>query len=215
MIICEYCETRNPKERGTCLACGAPIEKRQPITKVKPVKTAAEKPKPAKSPENEIRKVGEKADEAYFTVMNTYAIAWRTVGEAIAIAVAAFIIGVTGGVVRMGFVGILGAIAVGVAVGMTHKNFYFVIASAPGGALIGLAASAVFWIAGQPRMGIILVTIGAIVGAIWGGRRRHPFSQRNWWEKLRPVLGALGGLGFGILGLLLGLGIAGIANLIQ
>jgi len=191
------------------------MESRRATTQPKASKPTEKKPKSQQKVETELRKATDKADEAYFTVMNTYAIAWRTVGEAIAIAIAAFIIGVTGGAVQMGFVGVLGAIGVGIAVGLTQKNFYFVIGSAPGGALIGLAISAIFWIGGQPKIGVLVVTICAILGAILGGRRRYPFSQRNWWEKLRPVLGALGGLGFGILGLLLGLGIAGVASFVR
>ncbi len=57
------------------------------------------------------------------------------------------------------------------------------------------------------------VTIFSVVGAVLGGRRRADFKYRNWWEKARPLLGGVGGILFGILGILLGLGIAKLKSI--
>jgi hypothetical protein len=214
--ICEYCDTQNPKIIKLCQACGAPIEFHPPdLEPTIPDKKTGIKNRLASSSEEEIRKATQKLDGAYFTVMNTYAIAWRTVGEGIAIAVSAFIIGCVGGTTRMVFWSILGAIAVGIAVGITQKNFYVALISTPGAAILGLFMGAIFWISGNPKGAVFIVTIFAVFGAILGGRRRPAFNSRNWWEKLRPILGAVGGLVFGILGALLGLGITGTIELFR
>ncbi len=211
-IVCEYCYTQNPASSKSCLACGAPIE--HLLSAQKPITTAKlpVRPKPEKRPEDELRKVGEKVDKAYFTVLNTYTIAWRTVGEVIAISVAGFIIGVAGGATGMGLWGVVGAVFIGIAVGLTQKNFYIVLVSAPGGALLGLGIGAIIWIMGAPGALPFIVTVCAVLGAFIGGKRRTVFDHHNWWEKLRPFLGALGGFLFGFLGVLLGLGIQGVIS---
>ena len=214
-IACEYCNTKNPTGTSSCLACGAPIEYRKPAPQTKTVQKNKKDTKPIKRPEDELKKVGEKVDDAYFTVLNTYAIAWRTVAEAIAIAVSAFIIGAAGGAAGAGFLGILGGIALGIAVGLTRKNFYITLVSAPGGSMIGLLVGAISWVIGIPKTYPLIVTLFAFLGAVVGGRRRTAFAHRNWWEKLRPFLGALGGLAFSALGSALGWGILSTIRLFQ
>ena len=207
-IICAYCATSNPAEANTCLACGGPLERppADPTPKVTTVTTSA---KPTPPPTEDIRKATEKADEVYFTVLNTYAIAWRTVGEAISIALIGFILGFIGGATATYFPGVLGAILVGLAVGLTRKQFYLVLISAPAGLLLGLGLGAASWILGSgPQIMVYTGMVFAIIGAILGGRRNPPFRRRNCWEKARPLLGALGGFVFGLFGTLLGWGIA-------
>jgi hypothetical protein len=214
-ILCEYCGTQNPGEKIACLACGAPLGPHPKKSKLPQAAKSVIATGSDRKPEAKIKEVSEKIDEAYLTVMNTYSIAWRTVGEAIAIVVAGFIIGVVGGATRMGFWGIFGATVTGIAVGLTQKNIYAVLFSAPGGALIGLFFGAIFWIGGKSEVVVFVVTMTAVIAAILGGKRRPAYKVRNWWEKLRPLLGALGGFGFGVLGTLLGLGITGMLGLFQ
>jgi hypothetical protein len=214
-IDCEYCSTRNPAGSKSCLACGAPIEYLPQATKKEDFSKSKIELKPQKHPEEKFIKAGEKVEDAYFTVLNTYAIAWRTVAEAIAIAVAAFIIGVAGGAVGIGFLGVLGGIALGIAVGLTQKHFYITLISAPAGALMGLGLGAVFWVLGNPKIFPLIVGLFSIFGAVIGGRRRRSFSHINWWEKLRPFLGGLGGLAFSALGAALGWGISSTIKLFQ
>ena len=209
-IVCEYCDSVNNTDIGTCLACGAPLIVRfpRPATKSLPVKSKQfPQSKPESRPEAQLLKVGEKAEEGYFAVMNTYAIAWRTLGEAVAIAVAGFILGFVGGATEMFFPGVFFAMALGVAVGLTRKNFYLVLASAPVGTLIGLAVGAIPWVLGSaPQVMVFSAGVFAIIGALTAGRKNLPFGRRNWWEKARPFLGGLGGFLFGLLGALLGWG---------
>jgi len=204
---CDYCATNNPSGAKVCSACGAPIDK---VLNKQPVKIAGTKPLRVQSEEyqlpfQEIQDAGEKAEEAYFTIMNTYSIAWRTVGEAMAIAVSGFIIGAAGGATGMSLWGVVGAVMVGIAVGMTKKNFIPVVLSAPGASILGLLLGGLFWISGNPGMMVFSVSILAFLGAILGGQRRGGYQSMNWWEKARPFLGGFGGLGFGLLGMILGI----------
>ena len=198
-LVCEYCTTVNPWDAKSCLACGGPLTR--PKVDLEPKVTTVKSDEKAPKPQSEdIKKAAEKADDVYFTLWNTYAIAWRTVGEAISIALTGFILGFVGGATGAIFPGILGAILVGLAVGLTRKQFYIVLISAPAGLLLGLGLGALTWALGSgPQTMVYTGLFFAIVGAVLGGRRNLPFSQRNCWEKARPVLGALGGLGFGII----------------
>jgi hypothetical protein len=206
-IPCQYCRTLNPVKVKTCIACGAPLEKpKLPKPKTKKLKEIPTKPEDKTI--EEIKEIGEQVDDVYFTIMNTYAIAWRTIGEAIAIAISATIIGLAGGATEMRAVGVLGAILIGIAIGLTRKNFYIVLISAPAGAILGLIIGAIFWLFISPKIVVFIVTSLAIVGAILGGKGKRPFRSRNLWEKLRPFLGGLGGLAFGVIGMLLGWGIS-------
>ena len=214
-IICEYCATSNPWEANTCLACGGPLTR--PKVDLEPKFTpvqSSEKPKPDQS--EDVKKAAEKADELYFIAWNTYAIAWRTVGEAIAIALTGFILGFVSGATQVIFPGVLGAVLVGLAVGLTHKQFYIALISAPAGLLLGLGLGAAIWfLGGAPQVMVYTGLVFAIAGAVLGERRSLPFRRRNCWEKARPFLGALGGFVFGVLGALLGWGIsAGIQSLL-
>jgi len=207
-IPCEYCGSNNQRDAITCIACGAPLNNNlQPkLIDVEPI-IQPKSTKPFISAEEEISQVVEKTDEVYLKVMNTYAIAWRTVGEAIAIAVSGFIIGVVGGATDVVFYGILGAITIGITVGLTQKIFLMVLISGPIASILGLLISAFLWIGGWPGASVFVVTIATVFGTLLGGKRRHPLKSRNYWEKARPILGALGGVFFGILGTILGLGI--------
>jgi hypothetical protein len=165
----------------------------------------------------DIKQITGKTDDVYFTVLKTYAIAWRTVGEAIAIALTGIILGFVGGATLVIFPGIFGATLVGLAVGFTRKQFYIVLISAPAGLLLGLALGALIWVLGSgPQVMVYTGLLFAVFGALIGGHRSLPFKYRNCWEKARPLLGATGGLAFGILGALLGWGIrAGVQNLLS
>lgn len=216
ILICEYCNTSNPRDAKTCLACGGPIKRplANPTIQATAVTT---KTKTQKADTQDLLKIGEKADDVYFTVLNTYVIAWRTVGEAISIAFTGFILGLVGGITGVYFPGILGAVLVGIAVGFTRKQFYLVLISAPVGLLLGFALGAVVWVlGGDPQVMVYSGLVFAMLGALLGGRRSLPFRHRNCWEKSRPLLGAFGGFASGMLGTLLGWAIvSGVQALIK
>ncbi len=203
-ISCPYCKSQNSSNAEHCIACGAPLEKLVAPKIVKPLPKSPIHPAlKEKRPEEIAQKIGEKVEDAYYV----YAVGWRTFAEALAIAVATFIIGVASGATGLAYWGLFGTVAVGVAVGLTRKMFYLALISAPLGALIGLGIGAVPLILGMPKILPVSMTLFAVLGAVLGGRRRTDFKYRNWWEKARPFLGGVGGLLFGFLGTLLGIGI--------
>lgn len=217
-IVCEYCQTSNPKERANCLTCGGPLTYPPNETSIEPKVTILETPAKSKQPQpDDLLGVVDKADDIYFTVLNTYAMAWRTVGEAISIALTGFILGLVGGATGAIIPGILGGILVGLAVGYTRKQLFLVLISAPAGLLLGLGLGALIWALGSgPQVMVYSGMLFAVIGTLLGGHRSLPYRQRNCWEKLRPIFGAIGGLVFAVLGALLGWGIsAGIQSLIS
>ena len=210
---CPYYSTINGVKATTCIACGAPIEppKLQPTKKPRPV--LAHKPEPKPRPEEQLRKIGEKTDDMYFTVLNTYAVAWRTLAEAIVIALCGFVLGLVGGATEMHWVGVLGGLVVGICVGWVRKNFYMTLASAPVGLILGLALGGIIWATGgSPQLLVIAASLLALAAALIGGRPQPPYQRRNIWEKIRPLLGGIGGLIFSIPGMLIGWGLVATIN---
>ncbi|MBN1665689.1 MAG: zinc ribbon domain-containing protein [Anaerolineales bacterium] len=209
-LICPYCQTANPPEQGHCLACGAPLPAQAAPQPPHPKPISPGQRAPAiqpgqEGPAEQIRKVTEKTDDLYFTVLNTYAIAWRTLAEAVSIALVAFVLGLIGGATSLHFFGILAGGLVGLCVGWARKNFYLTLAGAPLGLLLGLAVGAILWATGNnPQWLLLCATLPAMVAALLGNRPQGAYRRRNWWEKARPFLGLLGALAFAIPGMLLG-----------
>jgi len=206
-IICEYCNTLTAEKESTCQACGGPLTHRK--VELHPTfskETPSGNGKQLQS--NSLRKATDKADDIYFTLFNTYAIAWRTVGEAISIALSGLILGFLGGATQAVVPGIIGGILIGFAVGFTRKNFYLVIISAPAGLLFGIGAGILIWILGsQPQVMVYTGLAFSLLGALIRRGRNQVFMKRNCWEKSRPLLGAFGGFVFGSMGALLGWGL--------
>jgi len=198
-IACVYCRTLNEAQEEVCIACGAPL-----------VSAAAPQIVPDVSPieiqpiENLGQNLGMEQVPTMLREASAVAgIAWRTLGEALAIALVAFGIGVIGAITNTVLWALLGAILVGVAVGLVEKNFWPVLMGAPLGALAGVVLGIFLWAIGAGSNWLVLTcSLGAILGAIIGGVRQP--GWRNWWVKLRPFLGALGALLFVLPGLLAG-----------
>ena len=106
----------------------------------------------------------------------------------------------------------MAAAAVGIAVGFTIKISYLALFSSPVGMVIGAVLGAVLYFMGA-GMKVFVFTTGffAVLAAFIGGRK-SPFAQRNLYERLRPLIGAAGGLAFGLLGMLIGVGLRAAAN---
>jgi hypothetical protein len=213
-IRCEYCSTSNPWEASTCQACGASII--PPKNDLEPQKISIQPTQTSSIESEDIQDAVDKADQAYLTILNTYAIAWRTVGEAISIGVTGLILGFSGGVTDLIFPGVLGAILVGLTVGFSRKQFFLVIISAPAGLFVGMVIGMLIWLMGsQPQVIVYTGLVFATLGAILGSKRNIPFRQHNCWEKARPVLGAFGGFLFGLFGAFLGWGVREIVDTVS
>jgi hypothetical protein len=202
-LICEYCQVLNPGGQKSCLACGAPLPGPKPWP-IKPKITSYSRER--KSPLQNERQVAEGVDKAYKTVMTVYGTFWRTLAEVAVIAMVGFAMGFIGALAGQPFLGVICALLVGVSVGLTIKNYYITLASAPIGTLLGAVISCGGYFLGLRGIWILIITaVCAILASVIGGVRL-PYTQRNWWEKLRPFLGALGGLLFGLLGMSIGMG---------
>ena len=159
--------------------------------------------------------MGEKVDKAASTAFYIYSLFWRTLAEAIAIAITGFAIGLVGGATGMALWGVVGAATVGIVVGFTIKIYYFTIISAPAGIIAGAVFCVLLWVLGAPpSLDVFVLTLFTSLAAYIGGSR-SPYRHRNWWEKIRPLLGAIGGLISGLLGMGIGVGIqAAVAKLL-
>jgi hypothetical protein len=182
--------------------------KREPVPlDLTPKITEVKQPPKKKTLEinEDVRRVTEKTDELYDKAIYGYAVIWRTLAEAVAIAISATIIGLVGGATGMRFFGVIGGILVGIFVGRASKYYYWVLISAPIGALLGLGFSVIFWLVGLEWLPVFVVTAMACVAA--GFRSRPPSLRRkNFWESARPLLGAFGGLLFSLIGVGIGWG---------
>jgi len=209
---CGHCGVANPAERWVCLACGAPLGEVKATTSATPQAATGRGPAASgsmlsKSHLEGARKAGEKLERAYSTAMNLYAYFWRTLVEAVCIAAVGFGIGLAGGATSMSAWGVIGATVYGAIVGLTLKNYLLLLLSAPLGVMAGAAACALLWLVGAtPKAMVFALTIFAGLSAYLGGYTIS-YSRKNPWDKGRPFLGALGGLAFGLLGMLTGVGL--------
>ena len=205
-LICAYCHTQNPLDKHSCLACGAPLPKMlQPAPVVS-------KPKPIAAPDiplDTVRKAGEEVDKLFTTAVYAYSLLWRTVAEALVITLVGLGIGITAGTTGVPFLGVTGGVLVGLAVGWAIKAAYFTMLMAPAGMVLGAVFGLLLWAVGLPRLVVLPMIALAVIGG-WLGGRRVPFRRRNTWEKIRPLLGMLGGLGFGLIGTLIGWGLQSV-----
>jgi hypothetical protein len=155
------------------------------------------------------RAAGAQAEKFYLGAWNAYAVAWRTLGEAIAIAVTGAALGLIGAALGLAFFGVAGAVLIGLLVGVTTKSFYFAALGAPLGLLFGTMAGGMLWLIGLHGWPLLAgAFLGAALGATLGGRIGGPWGT---WACARPFLGAGAGLLFGGLGMLLGAGLRALA----
>jgi hypothetical protein len=211
-IVCEFCATQNPASQETCQACGAPLPR--PAVRKQPVVHSITPPITQTNRELEqARKAGEDVEELSRKALYAYSLIWRTLAESAAIAITAFGIGLVGGATGTAWVGILGAVLVGLGVGYAIKNSYLAMFSAPIGLVIGAVVAAIIYLLLGAGMWVFVVTTSlfASLAAVLGGNRIR-YQHRNLYEKLRPLIGAAGGLAFGILGMLAGAGLHAAVN---
>lgn len=207
MIICSYCDAANAAG-PLCVACGAPLPEANP----EPIQAPGRQPAPVQISQErqalqDTREMGEKIDKVSHSALYLYSTFWRTLAEAIVIALVSFGLGAAGGATGQALGGVLTALVVGALVGWAVKISYLTYLSAPTGFAVGAGLCVVVYLLGVPP-GVMVYVLAAFSGAaaLVGGRRIS-WRRRNGWEKARPFLGALGGLGFGLLGMGIGLGL--------
>lgn len=200
------------------MACGAPLPDlraspeppKKPPRRTGPIQISSER-----QALHDAREAGEKIDKVAHSALYVYSAFWRTLAETVVIALVGFGLGVAGGAVGQAVGGVLAALIVGSLVGWAVKISYITYISAPTGFAIGAVLCALLYLVGVP-LGVMVYVLATFSGAaaLVGGRR-IPWRRRKAWEKARPFLGALGGLGFGLLGMGIGLGLrAAVAALL-
>jgi hypothetical protein len=215
-IACSYCNTLNDTAAKTCVGCGAPLEAPvvqqvvQPFQSVQPVFKPAQTGTPFDSLDSQKLQDGaQQVEKLYAGATNVYRSAWGVTGDAIAIAMVAFALGIVGGATGMGVWGVLGAMLVGLIIGYAEQSFWMTVIAAPVAALIGIALGAIAWAAGLgPKVMVFAATGLACIGALIGSRRRS--APLGCSAAVRPALGAAGAFLFALLGLVIGLAIGAV-----
>ena len=218
-LPCAFCGTPNDPAAAACFACGGPLEVARPVALVTPavstpvmpaVLAAAESaaPQTPAEPLKESLKEGLAAVGAGLGLAGVGGLLFRTLAEALAIILAAMMVGFNAGRVSpfkdtwflFLLLGAGGGTLVGLAVGSVVKRSIFALFSAPFGALLGIVAALGFKLTAMRTPWLPLFTLaGACLFALLGGRsnRTARFAK---YQRLRPLLGAIGGTLFGLLG---------------
>jgi hypothetical protein len=219
-IPCAYCNTLNDPAAKTCVGCGAPLEaaaspQTYPPQRIQqlfqaPPAQASRSDSSFDLPDSQrLQQGAQQVERLYAGATRAYRTAWSVTGDAIAIAIVAFGLGMIGGATGMGLWGIAGAALVGLIIGYAEQSFWLTVIAAPVATLIGIAAWAFAWAAGAGPRGMVFTATGlACIGALIGSRRRT--TPMGCGGTVRPALGAFGGIVFALLGLLIGLAIRAI-----
>ncbi len=136
----------------------------------------------------------------------------RLTAEAAAIAGATLIIGVNAGSASTSFqsapfyslLAAVGGALTGLCVGLVIKRIFWSLISAPAGALLGTLLVVFFRLNAQSHFpwSVLLSAAGAMFFALLGGRRGGRLPLRCL-QVVRPILGLIGGVLFGLLGFLI------------
>ncbi len=219
-IPCTYCNTLNDPAAKTCVGCGAPLEIPAPQQTYPPQRIqqpfqtppaqASRTNSPFDVPDSQkLQQGAQQVERLYAGATRAYRTAWSVTGDAIAIAIVAFVLGIVGGATGMGFFGIAGAALVGLIIGFAEQSFWLTIIAAPVAMLVGIAIWAFAWVAGAGPRGMVFTATGlACIGALIGSRRRT--TPMGCGGAVRPVLGAVGGFVVALAGLVIGLAIHAI-----
>jgi hypothetical protein len=157
------------------------------------------------------RQAGVQVEKLFYGALGAYGTVWRTLAEAISIALTAFVLGVAGAAMDTEGWAVLGALLMGVVVGLARKSFWPTLFGAPVGAFLGVVVGVVLWMLGFGAQPMIFSMAGLAVVGAWLGSAPM-FGYKNWWGRLRPVFGFFGALLFVILGMLVGQGFQLVAG---
>lgn len=210
---CEYCGRRNPQGIERCQACGAPLPYTPaPETRVTIVEEpAAPAPEPSLSeilPSGEQLQEGLKAVGAVAGSLGVGAIILRVAAQGIAIAVSAFLVGLTAGNSGAGLnhylphllSALAGGALLGIVITLVRKRTIWTLLAAPFGSFIAFMLTTFIRFPNRDVPLAALITLaGGLLFAVIGGQRSHG-KPLPCLKVLQPVLGAIGGLLFALLG---------------
>ncbi len=212
---CEYCGRHNPEGIERCQACGAPLPyKALPATSV----TIVEEPElPSPTVEetlSELLPPSDQLQEGLKTAgvvagsLGVGAIILRVAAQGIAIAFSAFLVGLAAGESAAGLnrylfhllTALVGGAILGIVISVARKRTIWTLLAIPWGSFFGYILPVIFPInTGRFPLSALLTVAGGVLFALIGGRRTRG-KPLPCVKVLLPVLGAIGGLLFTLLG---------------
>lgn len=213
--ICEYCGRHNPDGHERCQACGAPLPyAAAPVARVTIV-DAPEPPSPSVEetlseplPPSDQLQEGLKAVGAVAGTLGVGAIILRVAAQGIAIAVSAFLVGLAAGDSAAGLnrylpyllTALIGGTLLGIIISLVRKRTIWTLLAAPVGSFLGYILSIIFLSTTRSIPLAAIVTLGSgVLFAVIGGQRTRG-KPLPCLKVLQPILGAIGGLLFALLG---------------
>lgn len=209
-ITCEYCGREQSSEPARCIGCGAPL----PVPQTAPTRvTIIEEPIPAAAPAEPLvntdqLKEGLAAAGAVVGSLGIGSIVLRVAAQGIAIAVSAFIVGLTAGNDAAGLnnnlphllTALLGGALLGLVVTLVKKRTVWTLLAAPAGTILGAIIARLLPDANPmlPFNSLVVLAGGLLLSMLGGTRTRG--TRIPCLQTLQPIAGALGGLLFSLLG---------------
>lgn len=211
-LTCDYCGRFNPAQGARCIGCGAPLTVPAPRGVTVTIAESAPEPvfEPAPPPiaaSDEVKDVLKTAG-AGIGMLGIGSVLLRLAAEGLAIALSAFIIGLNAGSSAAGLnrylpyllLAAAAGVLVGLSVALVTKRVFWTLVSAPAGAVAGSMLAAILRLPSNSfPLTALLSAAGAVILALLGGRRPRGLPLRCLGY-IRPILGVLGGLLFGLLG---------------
>ena len=213
--VCTYCRRRNPDGIERCQACGAPLPfMAAPETRVTIVEEPAAPARAAGEslsellPSSEQLQEGLKAVGAVAGSLGVGAIILRVAAQGIAIAVSAFLVGLTAGDSAAGLnrylLHLLSALAggalLGIVISLARKRTIWTLLAAPAGSFIAFMLVGLLHLPSRQFPITTFITLGGgLLFAVIGGSRSRG-KPLPCLKVLQPVLGAIGGLLCALLG---------------
>lgn len=208
---CEYCGRHNASGIERCQACGAPLPWQAPPPAR--VTYVADPPSPEPSlseilPSGDELQEGLRAVGAVAGSLGVGAVILRVAAQGIAIAVSAFLVGLTAGDSAAGLnryllhllSALTGGALLGIVISLVRKRTIWTLLAAPAGSFIAFMLVALLRLPSRQFPFTTFITLGGgLLFAVIGGSRSRG-KPLPCLKVLQPVLGAIGGLLFALMG---------------
>jgi hypothetical protein len=212
---CEYCGRHNPDGIERCQACGAPLPYAAAPEARVTIVDAQEPPSPnVEETLSELLPSGYQLPESLRHVgavagtLGVGAIILRVAAQGIAIAVSAFLTGLAAGESASGLnryllhllTALIGGALLGIVISLVRKRTIWTLFAIPWGAFFGYILPVIFpFNTGRFPLAALLTVVGGVLFAVIGGKRTRG-KPLPCLKVLQPILGAIGGLLFALLG---------------
>ena len=211
---CAYCGRHNPEGIERCQACGAPLafaaapETRVTIIEDAPPAAPVQSAFPEALPSSGELQQGLKALGAVAGSLGVGSILLRLVAQGFAIAVSAFLVGLSAGSSAAGLTrhalhlgcALAGGALLGIVISLVRKRSIWTLLAAPAGSFIAFLLNGLLRLPSRQLPLAALLTLGGgLLFAVMGGRRARA-KPLPCLKVLLPFIGAIGGVLFALLG---------------